>query len=181
MPDYNNGKIYCIRSPNTDLIYIGSTCQKLSQRIAEHRNQIKKTNRASKIIFEYGDAYIELLENYSCNNKEELLKKEGEYIRNNNCCNKYISGRTHKEYRLNNKEKLLEYAKEYYEITKEHKKEYRKQYYEDNKEKILEREKQYNEVNKEHKKEYAKQYYEDNKEKLLEQNKQYRLKNKEKL
>jgi hypothetical protein len=154
--DYTKGKIYCIRSPNTDLIYIGSTCQKLSQRMGEHRINIKKNNITSKIIFEYGDAYIELLENYPCNNKEELLKKEGEHIRSNNCCNKCIPSRTPKEYYEQYREKIKEYQKEYYEDNKEHKKEYRernkeKQYYEDNKEKLKEYQKQYRERNKEEK------------------------------
>lgn len=29
MPDYNKGKIYSLRSHQTNDIYIGSTCQKL--------------------------------------------------------------------------------------------------------------------------------------------------------
>ena len=33
---------------------------------------------------------IELVENYPCNSKEELEKKEGEYIKNNECVNKLL-------------------------------------------------------------------------------------------
>jgi len=196
MPDYNNGKIYCIRSPNTDLIYIGSTCQKLSQRMCGHRrdNKTKLKESSSKIIFDYGDAYIELLENYSCDNKEQLLKKEGEYIRNNNCCNKRIESRTKKEYREDNKNKLNEYykeyhkinknkmnerAKEYYEVNKNKMNEQMKEYYEINKEQITEYKKQWYEVNKEQINEYKKQWYEDNKKRILQQRKEYyRLNNK---
>jgi hypothetical protein len=36
----------------------------------------------------------------------ELDKREGEHIRNNNCINKYIAGRTMKEYYEDNKEKI---------------------------------------------------------------------------
>ena len=35
--DYSQGKIYCIRNTISDEIYIGSTCQSLSQRMAQHR------------------------------------------------------------------------------------------------------------------------------------------------
>ena len=40
MPNYQNGKIYCIRSHQTDNIYIGSTTQKLCVRMAEHKRKI---------------------------------------------------------------------------------------------------------------------------------------------
>jgi len=179
--DYSKGKIYCIRSPNTDLIYIGSTCQKLSQRMGEHRINIKKNrNTTSKIIFEYGEPYIELLENYPCNNKEELLKKEGEHIRTNNCCNKYIAGRTHKQYYEDNKEQQDEQHKQYYEINKEKIKEYVKEYYETNKEKIKEQNKEHYEANKKQKQKQRKQYKLNNPEKIKEQEKQSRERNKEK-
>lgn len=57
-----------------------------------------------------------------------------------------------KEYRQNNKEKIAEYAKEYYQNTKESKKEY----YQNNKEAIAEQHKEYNQRPEviEHKKEY---------------------------
>jgi len=51
----------------------------------------------------WGECYYELYENYSCSNKEELCKKEGEVIRqfkndeNYNCLNYLIAGRTDKE------------------------------------------------------------------------------------
>ena len=135
MPDYKNGKIYAIRSHQTEQIYIGSTTQSLSIRFAEHKRDIK--NRvgkrqpcSSKEILQYPDAYIELIEEYPCDNKEQLNKKEGEHIRSNNCVNKYIAGQTDKEYRDINREKMIEYQKEYYKQNKililEQKKEYYK-------------------------------------------------------
>ena len=39
--DYNNGKIYTIRSPTTDKYYIGSTTQALRVRLAKHNNDAK--------------------------------------------------------------------------------------------------------------------------------------------
>ena len=63
---YANGKIYSIRSKNKpSLIYIGSTCQRLSKRFYEHNNDYKrrlagKTSRVIRSIYvlEEGDAYI---------------------------------------------------------------------------------------------------------------------------
>jgi hypothetical protein len=80
-----------------------------------------------------------------------------------------------------NKEKIAEYSKQYYETNKEKLAEYRKQYYQANKEKIAERSKiqkrQYRKANKEK----IKQYREENKEKIAEYRKQYRKDNREKI
>ena len=113
MPDYSLGKIYCIRSYQTDKIYIGSTCQKyLSTRFQYHKLITNTTN--SKTIIDYGDAYIELLENFPCASKQELHKREGELIRihKNNCVNRCIAGRTNKQYREDNKEAINEHKKQ---------------------------------------------------------------------
>jgi hypothetical protein len=159
---YQNGKIYVIRSPSTDKIYIGSTIEKyLSNRLGGHNAHYKRYltgkhhNITSFKIIKLGDAYIELLELFPCNNKLELCKREGELIRQhkNNCVNRIIEGRSKKEYRQDNKEKI---------------KEQQKQYQQDNKEKIKEKNKQHYENNKEIIKEQKKQYQQDNKEKIKE-------------
>ena len=87
MPNYQNGKIYGIRSvSNPDLLYVGSTTDQLSKRLYQHKNKSNKST--SKQIIDLGDAYIELIENYACNSKEELLKREGEIMRSMECVNK---------------------------------------------------------------------------------------------
>ena len=86
-----------------------------------------------------------------------------------------------KQYRKDNKSKIAERDKQYYEANREKISEYHKQYYEANKDKILERTKQWYEDNKEKKLEYNKQYCEDNKDKILEYHRQYREDNKEKI
>jgi hypothetical protein len=138
---YNNSKIYSIRSNNTDLIYIGSTIQPLSKRLSGHRGSYSSYLKGgtakyckSYNILELGDYYIELIENFSCNNKEELHKKEGEHIRLNNCVNKVIAGRTKKEYREDNKDKIKELEKKWKENNKDKIGERQKIYREDNKE-----------------------------------------------
>ncbi len=98
MPNYQNGKIYSIRSPNTEKYYIGSTTQKLYNRITGHRRKLDGCS--SREIINSGGAYIELIELYPCNSKEELCKREGEIMRQfkNNIVNIQVIGRTHKEY-----------------------------------------------------------------------------------
>ena len=156
MPNYQNGKIYCLRSHQTDKIYIGSTTQKLSQRMTKHRNhyKYKKTPLNSYELMSYDDCYIELLENYPCNSKEELCKKEGEYIRKLNSTNKRIAGRTKKDYYNEHKEQLLEKFKENYQNNKEHRKKCSKEYYKNNKEKVSKLNKNWTEKNKEYVKMY---------------------------
>ena len=143
MPNYQNGKIYCIRSHQTDDIYIGSTTQKLCVRMAGHRKDYKrfinnKTHYYTSFdLCKYDDAYIELLEEYKCNNKEELEKREGEIIRSMDCINKLVVGRTKQEY-----------DKEYYKINKKKLKEYQKTYKlnPENMKKIKECKKEYNKI-----------------------------------
>ncbi len=149
MPDYSKAKIYKIYSYENDDVYYGSTCETLSQRMAKHRNKYK-TYKDGKFhyttsfkILELTSAKIELVENYPCNSKEELLQREGYYIKNNNCVNKLIPGRTQKEYVEDNKEKTAEYQKEYYETNKDKILEYQKEYNKANKDKILEYKKEY--------------------------------------
>ena len=112
MVNYENSKIYTIRSHQTDMIYIGSTTQPLSKRLVGHKSKYKmylnkKYNYVTSFeIIKYDDCYIELLENYPCDNKEQLHKIEGEYIRKLDCLNKVIPGRTKKQYREDNKDKI---------------------------------------------------------------------------
>ena len=82
----------------------------------------------------YADAYIELIEDYPCNSKKELNRKEGKWIRQMDCVNKTVAGRTQQEWIEENKEEL---------------KTYKKQYYEKNKEKLIARQKQYQAEHKE--------------------------------
>ena len=156
MPDYQQGKIYCIRSHQTDEIYIGSTTKKyLSQRLAGHKSDYTKYLKGKQIyvssfkLLEYDDAYIELISDYPCNSKAELNREEGKYHREMDCVNKRIAGRTQKEYDDDNKEKKRDFYKENREVLNQK----AKQNYQDN---------------KEHVKEYGKQYRERNKEKLTE-------------
>jgi hypothetical protein len=103
MVKYQEAKIYCIRSYQTEQIYVGSTCEPLARRLATHKSNFRKyqNNKYSYVtvneILKYGDAYIELIEKFPCEDKEELNKREGHYIRTLDCVNKVVPGRTIKE------------------------------------------------------------------------------------
>ena len=111
---YKDGKIYKIISDKTDMIYIGSTIRTLNKRLRDHKSHNNTKPTRSKQIFDIDpNPKIVLLENYPCKNKKELEIRERYYIENNNCINKSIPTRTHKEYYLINKEKIKEEMKEY--------------------------------------------------------------------
>jgi hypothetical protein len=115
MCNYQEAKIYQVKSDHTDDVYIGSTTTKLSQRFSKHKNHYKRylVGKGRYItsfkILEYGDAYIELLEDYPCESNIELEHREAELIRELDCVNKIIPGRTLKEYYQDNKDKIKQY------------------------------------------------------------------------
>jgi hypothetical protein len=154
MTKYNNGKIYKIEpvcEHDEGEIYIGSTTRTyLCERMTHHRYDYKKSktdnNRklSTSIIFDkYGleNCKILLLENFSCETRDELEAREGHYIRTLKCVNRIITGRTDKEYREDNKEKKKMIDKLYYEENKDVCKEKMRENYLKNKEKIIEQHK----------------------------------------
>ena len=166
--DYKNGKIYQILNSVNDDIYIGSTTQPLSKRMGEHRTAMKRGSiyLVHQKMRELGveHFYIELIEMYPCDSVEELLKREGRFIREIGTLNKQIAGRSKKEYYIDNKDHIIDCVK---------------QYYEDNKDKIREYKKQHSEINKDTIREYKKEYYQANKDKIRERMKQYYENNKD--
>jgi hypothetical protein len=178
MVNYANGKIYRVVSESLGLQYIGSTCEPfLAKRLGKHRSNYrqylagKSTNKVTIYqLLEAGDEDIQLIESYPCKSRDELHAREGYFIRKEKCVNKNVAGRTMKEYKKDNKEKITEYNKNYY-----------KQYYEDNKETITEYQKEWKNDNKETITEYQKEWRKDNKETIKEYKKQYNKDNKEKI
>ena len=114
---YKNSKIYTIRSYQMEKYYIGSTTQPLHKRLYDHKSNYKSYQNQKKNyvtsfeVIKYDDCYIELLEEINCDNKEELIKREGEWIRANlnDVVNKKIEGKTLKEYRVDNADKIKQY------------------------------------------------------------------------
>ena len=128
---YQSGKIYTIKSYKTDFYYIGSTCIDLSKRLKQHQCNYKryingKSNYVTSFdILVYDDHYIELLENFKCESRKELIQREGELIKlhKNNLVNKNVAGRNHKdsvkEYGQTNQEKLRIKRIAYYQTNQE--------------------------------------------------------------
>jgi hypothetical protein len=140
-----------LKSKCSKKVYIGSTTQSLKERLRCHYKEKESNNITSKLLLKYNDCEIVLLLDYPCNNKKELRKKEGEYIKKYNCVNKKIAGRTKKEYKEDNKD--------YYKIKQ-------KKYYNKNKDKLLK---------------YAENYRTNNREKMINYLNEYRINNKDKL
>ena len=154
--DWSKGKIYKIISNNPDIkeVYYGSTCQRLlSSRMAQHRSAFKRYINGDRIggcsSFDMFDKYgidqfhIELVEDYPCENGEQLYTRENIYIRGNECINKRPAITTpeekkeqKKQYCQDNKEQILKHKKEYYQDNKEEIIKHKKEYYQDKKEAI---------------------------------------------
>ena len=125
MVNYQKSKIYTIRYRlDNTLIYVGSTVQVLSKRFNRHIKTSfneKETCKLYTKIRETNDInnwYIELYENYPCNCKEELRKKEGEIIRLIGNLNTYIAGRTKNEWKNECRNEINKQSREYYQRTK---------------------------------------------------------------
>jgi len=156
--NYQEGKIYAIRSHLTEKFYLGSTAATLARRLAGHKNENKTT---CKIIIDYGDAYIELLELYPCNSKLELLNREGQLQRlyKNDIVNRRLEGRSVKEYYKDNCDSILKQRQHYYQANVKEINSKEKQYRHTNSEKIKLRKKNYYQANAERIKLERKQRY----------------------
>ena len=141
MDKYQNGKIYKIVDTSFTKCYIGSTCESLSQRMARHRRHyklyLKHPEKSMTSFYLFDEVGIEnckiyLIENYPCNSKEELRRREGFHIQSNECVNRCVAGRTAKEYKEyynpKNKEKIKATLKQWYERNQEKQKQKSKEY-----------------------------------------------------
>ena len=142
---YENGKIYCIRNYKNHEIYVGSTTQALSKRMEKHRSDAKRGVKGKCKLYQTMNElgiehfYIELIEHHKCNSKEELFKKEGEWIRKIGTLNGQIQGRTLEQYRKDTVEQKREYDKEYHNNNKEKRSQQAKERYEEKKDYIKEK------------------------------------------
>ena len=130
---YQKGKIYKILNSIDDEVYVGSTIESLSKRMAKHRAKCN-TKTSYKIyhhMAKHGKEhfYIELIAHYPCETKEELVAKEGEWIRNIGTLNQIVAGRSKKDWYEDNKkehlEKMATYRVENRETIRQKKKEHR--------------------------------------------------------
>ena len=160
MVNYQQGKIYKIVCHVSGFTYYGSTCEPtLARRLHQHKlafqNHKDKPLCLSHKVLENDSYGIFLVENFPCNNKDELRTRERFYVENMDCVNKCMPIRFEgeqsiwfKEYYENNKQKMLDNHKTYYLEHKSEISEYQKQYRQKNKEKSNEYKKRYNEKKK---------------------------------
>mgnify|MGYP006307687783 CR=1 FL=1 len=112
---YKNAKIYKIVDVGYAKCYIGSTYNTLKKRMSSHvecYNSYRSGKCGRTTVYNMFDEFgvinckIELIENYPCNNRDELNAREGYWQKQTECVNKVIVGRTNKEYHEQHKEEL---------------------------------------------------------------------------
>ena len=141
--DFSKGKIYKITNDYNDDVYVGSTCDTLGRRFTRHKADMKQEKRKNYKLYQLMNEIgferfrIQLIIDYPCEDQYQLSQKEGEYIRLMGTLNKQIAGRTQKEYRETNKNKIKEVKQEWYENNLDKIKEVKKGWYETNKEKLF--------------------------------------------
>jgi hypothetical protein len=155
MVKYELGKIYKIIDNTNGNIYIGSTCSlRLAQRLVEHRSKYKAYvetsvgfNLASFDIIKNGDYKIILIEDFPCENKDQLRAREQYWIENTECVNKHRALLTSEHVKQDNKtcyekykEKRIQNQKEYYQKNRDNVLEQKRQYYQRKKLKLQEQE-----------------------------------------
>jgi|LakMenE01Jun11ns_1017448.scaffolds.fasta_scaffold9400745_2 hypothetical protein len=94
MERYQEGKIYRLID-NNGFFYIGSCCVPLYKRLWNHKAKVNigQTSRVYNHFRSVGleNMKIVLIEEFPCNNKQELLKRESEiideYLNNEKCLN----------------------------------------------------------------------------------------------
>ena len=139
MPNYNNSSIYklCCKDANIKDIYIGSTTN-FTRRKCSHKSACNNINSSTYNVKVYkfirdnrgwNNWDMVLIDNVNVNNKNELHKKEREWIENlipslNICIPTRTQKEYNKEYTEMNKEKIKERRKIYNDKNKEKRKEY---------------------------------------------------------
>ena len=162
--------------------YYGSTYEELSKRFWRHKNQYKLYSEGKRkyptssfsLFDEFGEdnCKIELVEKYPCESKEDLLKREGHYIRNNTCVNKVVSGRTQQEYNEDHKEIFQQYYENYRKEKKEHLNAKSKENYNQNREAVIERTTTYQKEHPEKTREIQRRHYQKHKDTINERRNQ---------
>ena len=173
--DYSKSLIYKIEHlDKPELCYVGSTVN-LVKRKSLHKKRCNDENYNFKIyrlMREHGGwecFKIVIIKKYPCNSKIELEIEEEK-------CRKELQANLNSIKCHITKEELIENRKNYYINNRENNKEKivekSKKYYEANKEIILEKNKKWKEEHKEDIKEYLKKYTEEHKEHIQEKHKE---------
>ena len=123
--NFDNSKIYKIVSVSGNKTYIGSTTQSLGKRFSSHKSKynLYKNGKYHFVscfdVLKFDDAKIILIENYKCNNKDELRIRERYFIELNECVNINIPSRNKKRYNQEFKESIAKQKQLYNKINYE--------------------------------------------------------------
>jgi hypothetical protein len=163
MVNYKNSIIYkiCCKDPTIKEIYVGSTTN-FKRRKNEHKTSCNNSNGSKYKLHLYtfirnnggfNNWDMVLIENFECNEKLELLKRERYYLELLEATlNRDVPSRSKEEYTKDYKEKnkdiINEKAREKYNENKQTESLRKKDFYFENKEKVNKRNKDYYENNK---------------------------------
>jgi hypothetical protein len=188
---YEHSILYKIRYKTDEIkdCYVGSTTGAFEVRKRCHKSDVynSRSKRHNYRVYTFiranggwDDWIMELIEEYPCRNKKELLARESYWIRS--LCatlNVTMPGRTKKENYEENKEIISAKRKEYYAANRDRLNAAAKEHRENNKEYIIAREKAYIEANRERITARKKAYYDANRDRNIAYSKAYSEANKE--
>jgi hypothetical protein len=117
--NYQLGKVYKIIDNTNEQCYVGSTCEPiLARRLAQHVASYKcyaKGKKAQYIssyeVIKNGDYEMILIENFPCDNKDELHARERHWTNEIPCVNRC------KNQGILNEIGQAEYGKKYYDVN----------------------------------------------------------------
>jgi hypothetical protein len=173
--NYQNGIIYRIKNKYTDECYVGSSTYTINRRFSKHKSKYKKYELHDKwissyyLFLKYGveNCYIELIKNFPCSSKKELEHEEGIITKQElNRVNLNIAGRTRREYRQDNADKIKASKQKWREDNADKVKASNQKYREDNADKNMS--------------EYYKKWRADNAERVKAYKQEYRQRKKQK-
>ena len=182
MPDFSKTIIYKIQHEDDEsLLYVGSTTN-FTKRKCSHKRNCNNPNgkefntKIYQMIRDNGGwngfKMIQIKE-FPCNNRREAEAEEDRIMMELKAnMNHNRASRSHAEWYIDNREKILEQFKQYYNVNSDKIIEKNKQNYIDNRDKIVEQKKKYYNENRDKFIEQKKQYYTDNRDKILETQKQ---------
>lgn len=150
MVNYTNGRIYKLVNKVNDKIYVGSTCNSLRQRKAEHKSSSTNPKKSETYVYKHlneicwSGVEIILIESYPCKTKDELRKRERYWIDELKPeLNMRLPDRSKHEYYIDNKNDLDAKGRAKYQENKQHVLEVTKLWFDNNKDKMLAWRKQY--------------------------------------
>jgi group I intron endonuclease len=132
---YTKARVYKLTNDQTDDEYVGSTCNPLYKRLGQHKADSTKERCKNRPLYQLMNKIgkqnfqMVLLEEYPCENREQLRARESYYI-------KLLKPTLNKIDAVTNNEKRAQYAKDYYKENSNKIVEYSRLYREKNGDRI---------------------------------------------